>query len=64
MALTLRIASPCSEKWESMTGDERTRFCAKCQWVFCLSSLFLTLEPNPVISLLTTLTFGSVIKYS
>jgi hypothetical protein len=31
MALTLRIASPCSEKWESMTGDERTRFCAKCQ---------------------------------
>ncbi|MBL8924091.1 MAG: hypothetical protein JNJ54_34860 [Myxococcaceae bacterium] len=31
MALTVRIASPCSEPWESMTGDERTRFCAKCQ---------------------------------
>lgn len=31
MALTVRIASPCSEKWESMTGDERSRFCAKCQ---------------------------------
>lgn len=31
MALTLRVASPCSEKWESMQGDERTRFCAKCR---------------------------------
>lgn len=31
MALSLRVASPCSEKWESMQGDERTRFCAKCQ---------------------------------
>lgn len=31
MALDLRVASPCHEKWDSMTGDERKRFCAKCQ---------------------------------
>ena len=30
MALELRIASPCEEKWESMRGDERVRFCARC----------------------------------
>ena len=30
MALEIRIASPCSEKWESMQGDERVRFCARC----------------------------------
>lgn len=30
MPLQLRIASPCSETWESMTGDERVRHCAKC----------------------------------
>lgn len=28
---TLKIASPCHESWEAMTGDDRTRFCAKCQ---------------------------------
>jgi hypothetical protein len=31
MALQVRIASPCNEKWEDMTGDERTRHCARCQ---------------------------------
>lgn len=31
MSLRLEIASPCSERWESMTGDDRKRFCAKCQ---------------------------------
>lgn len=31
MALQIKVASPCSEKWESMAGDERRRFCAKCQ---------------------------------
>lgn len=25
-----RIASPCHERWEDMTGDERTRRCASC----------------------------------
>ena len=29
--LQLRIASPCEESWESMKGDERTRFCARCK---------------------------------
>jgi hypothetical protein len=38
--LELRIASPCSEKWEGMSGDDRKRFCAKCQLhVFNLASL-------------------------
>lgn len=27
----LRIASPCSERWADMTGDERMRHCAKCR---------------------------------
>ena len=27
----LRIASPCTEKWDAMTGDDRTRHCAKCR---------------------------------
>lgn len=26
----IRIASPCSERWEDMSGDERTRHCDKC----------------------------------
>lgn len=31
MALQVRIASPCSEKWEEMKGDERVRHCAQCK---------------------------------
>jgi Carboxypeptidase regulatory-like domain len=27
----VRIASPCPTNWESMTGDERVRFCAECK---------------------------------
>ena len=30
MAIQLRIASPCEEKWESMQGDARVRNCARC----------------------------------
>src|SRR5690242_16332982 len=26
----IRIASPCHEKWELMTGDEKSRFCQQC----------------------------------
>jgi hypothetical protein len=26
----VQIASPCSENWEDMVGDQRTRFCVKC----------------------------------
>jgi hypothetical protein len=40
MPLKLQVASPCAEKWESMTGDERVRHCAKCQLnVFNVASL-------------------------
>lgn len=28
---TLRIASPCNEPWENMVGDERSRFCGRCE---------------------------------
>jgi hypothetical protein len=31
MALEIRIASPCSEKWEDMSGDARARHCAQCK---------------------------------
>ncbi len=24
------IKTPCSEKWESMTGDDKVRLCAQC----------------------------------
>jgi hypothetical protein len=27
----IRIASPCSQKWEEMVGDNRLRFCSHCQ---------------------------------
>ena len=27
----VKIASPCSAKWEAMDGDERRRFCAHCR---------------------------------
>jgi hypothetical protein len=27
----IQIASPCHERWEDMSGDERTRHCASCQ---------------------------------
>ncbi len=28
---TLTVASPCSAKWDEMTGDDRARFCGKCE---------------------------------
>ncbi|MDI1479542.1 hypothetical protein [Polyangium sp. y55x31] len=27
---TLRIAEPCHEDWQAMTGDERARQCERC----------------------------------
>ena len=27
----VRIASPCSARWEDMYGDDRTRFCGECK---------------------------------
>jgi hypothetical protein len=36
----VRIASPCDESWERMTGDERVRFCDRCQkHVYNLSAM-------------------------
>ena len=37
---SVHIASPCSARWEDMTGDDRTRFCQHCQKnVFNLSAM-------------------------
>lgn len=27
----IRIASPCNASWDTMTGDDRVRFCGECQ---------------------------------
>jgi hypothetical protein len=36
----LKVASPCHEDWNAMTGDERARHCASCNLtVFNLSSM-------------------------
>ncbi|MGE5183920.1 MAG: hypothetical protein ACM31C_17740 [Acidobacteriota bacterium] len=36
----IRVASPCSESWADMSGDDRVRACARCQQqVFNLSAM-------------------------
>jgi hypothetical protein len=36
----LRVASPCHEDWDEMAGDERVRFCGRCEKnVYNLSSM-------------------------
>lgn len=36
----VRVASPCKERWDDMTGDEHVRFCGRCEKnVYDLSSL-------------------------
>src|SRR5258705_12719203 len=36
----IRVASPCSAKWDDMTGDERARLCAQCdKQVFNISAM-------------------------
>jgi hypothetical protein len=38
----LQIASPCKVDWDSMTGDERKRFCGQCKLnVYNISSMTL-----------------------
>jgi hypothetical protein len=40
LPLKLRIASPCTARWEDMKGDEQVRFCSHCQKnVYNLSAL-------------------------
>ncbi len=37
---SLRVAAPCHVDWDSMTGDEKTRFCASCaKHVYNLSEM-------------------------
>lgn len=36
----IRVASPCHERWDAMTGDEQSRFCGSCRKnVYNLSSM-------------------------
>lgn len=36
----LKVASPCHESWDNMTGDEKVKFCGACERpVYNLSSL-------------------------
>ncbi len=36
----VRVASPCHESWDDMSGDERARFCGRCEKsVFNLSGM-------------------------
>jgi hypothetical protein len=36
----VRVASPCPQSWESMTGDAKVRFCDRCELrVFNLSEM-------------------------
>jgi hypothetical protein len=38
--MRLEVASPCSESWDAMRGDDRVRFCGKCRLnVYNLSDL-------------------------
>lgn len=49
--LRLSIASPCTEKWETMQGDERSRHCATCELnVYNIKNL----SENEVLALLST----------
>jgi hypothetical protein len=39
----ITIATPCSERWDDMIGDDRVRFCRKCELdVFDLSAMTRT----------------------
>jgi hypothetical protein len=43
LPLKLRVASPCTARWEDMKGDDKVRFCNHCQKnVYNLSTLSST----------------------
>ncbi len=46
---SIRVASPCSQSWDAMEGDDRCRFCTACgQNVYNLSALTETEVENLV----------------
>jgi hypothetical protein len=50
MLETLRIASPCSESWNAMEGDERVRFCGGCsKYVYNVAAM-TTAEAQTLIA--------------
>ena len=43
----VRVASPCSAKWDDMVGDERERFCLSCdKQVFNISAMARAEAPS------------------
>jgi hypothetical protein len=46
---TLRIAAPCPMSWDSMVGDNRVRFCDKCQLNVYNTSLMSATETVQLI---------------
>src|SRR5262245_18205516 len=39
----VKIASPCRARWEDMTGDDRSRFCGRCEkYVYNFSAMTAT----------------------
>ncbi|HLG17508.1 MAG TPA: carboxypeptidase-like regulatory domain-containing protein [Blastocatellia bacterium] len=48
----LRVASPCPTDWESMAGDERTRYCAECKRYVYDFSKMTAIEAQALVSTL------------
>jgi hypothetical protein len=57
----VRVASPCSESWDNMTGDARVRFCGRCEKrVYNLSAM----SADEAEALLARKRFGVCIQYA
>lgn len=57
----VRVASPCSESWDNMTGSEQVRFCGRCEKrVYNLSAM----SADEAEALLARKRFGVCIQYA
>jgi len=57
---SLKVARPCHESWEKMSGDERSRFCAQCSLkVHDLS----VLTPKEAVSLVEKTGYDLCVRY-
>ena len=51
----LKVASPCSQDWEAMLGNERKRFCGECKLnVYNLSGMTTPWEKVSTVTLVST----------
>ena len=47
----LKVASPCSQDWDQMVGDNRKRYCGECKLnVFNLSGMSKTEAENLIVN--------------